>query len=337
MRKIRLNEAITEALKEEMTRDEKVFLMGECVSAEIFGLTQGLFEKFGKERIRDTAISEEAILGTGVGAAHAGYRPIVDMSMADFILAAMGPLLDNAAMWRFTHGGKCTIPLVVLSSFGGYIGVGPQHSKCLETIVMHTPGLKFVIPSTPYDAKGLLKTAIRDNNTVVYFFHKRHIALSGEVPEEEYTIPFGVADIKREGKDVTVVATGYMVTLALDVANQLQEKGISVEVVDPRTLEPLDMDTIVASVRKTKRAVVVDEDTLRCGPGAEIGMQIMERAFDDLDAPIRRVGALNLPIPAGPTELLVLPKPQNIADAIRDVLGIKESLSVRPLETVKLF
>jgi pyruvate dehydrogenase E1 component beta subunit len=201
---------------------------------------------------------------------------------------------------------------------------------------MHTPGLKIAIPSTPYDAKGLLKTAIRDNNPVIYFYHKMLQGEVGEVPEEEYTIPFGVADVKREGKDVTVVATGFMVKMSLEVAGQLQEKGISMEVIDPRTLEPLDIETIVASVKKTKRAVIVDEDTLRCGVTGEIAAQIMEKAFDYLDAPIQRVASANLPMPSLFMEEYVLPQPKKIADAIRAVLGIEEDLPVRPLQRARL-
>lgn len=332
MRKIRFTEAINEALMEEMSRDDTIFIMGEGASVDPYGLHNGLYEKFGKERVRDTGISEVAIVGASVGAALAGYRPIANLRFCDFIVPALNELIDNAAKWRYTHGGQHTVPLVILANMGGYVGAGSEHSNAIETIIMHTPGLKLVVPSTPYDAKGLMKTAIRDNNPVVFFYHKRLIGTTGEVPEEEYTIPFGVADVKREGKDVTVVATAYMVQIALEVATQLQERGISVEVVDPRTLEPLDIETIVASVKKTKRVVIVDEDTLRCGVTGEIGMQIMEKAFDYLDAPIQRVATANLPIPSYYMEPYVLPQPQNVADAIRSVMGIKNPLPVKPLE-----
>jgi acetoin:2,6-dichlorophenolindophenol oxidoreductase subunit beta len=336
MRTIRFPEAINEALMEEMSRDDRTFLMGEGASMDPFGLHNGLYEKFGKERVRDTGISEVAIVGSSVGAALAGYRPIANLRFCDFIVPALNELLDNAAKWRFIHGGKQSVPVVIMANMGGYVGSGAEHSSCLESVIMHTPGLKLVLPSTPYDAKGLMKTAIRDNNPVVYFYHKRLLGTSGEVPEKEYTIPFGVADVKREGKDVTVVATAYMVQLALDVAAQLSEKGISIEVVDPRTIEPLDIETIVASVKKTKRAVIVDEDTLRCGVSAEISTQIMEKAFDYLDAPIRRVAAANMPIPSFGLEPYVLPQPQGIADAIRSVMGIKEPLPVKPIERAGL-
>ena len=321
MREIMYKDAINEAMVEEMARDETVFLIGEDVSYDLWGTGEGLFEKFGKKRIWNTAISETAIVGSCVGAALAGYRPIANMSFSDFLAIAADETLNKAAKWRFANGGKVTIPMVIRAPIGGYSHMGPEHSQSTESLVMHAPGLKIAIPSTPYDAKGLLKTAIRDNNPVVYFEHKQLMGTKGEVPEEEYTVPFGVAEIKREGKDVTVVATAYMVQMSLEVADQLQkEKGISVEVVDPRTLEPLDINTIVASVKKTKRVVIVDEDTLRCGVTGEIGMQIMENAFDYLDAPIWRVAAANLPIAGGFMEKYVLPQPMDIATAIERVL-----------------
>jgi pyruvate/2-oxoglutarate/acetoin dehydrogenase E1 component len=331
MREITYREAINEALMEEMTKDERVFIIGEFVSNEPFGTHKGLYHKFGKERVRDTAISEAAIVGSCVGAALAGHRPIARLDFIDFAMIAADELFHKAAKWRFCHGGKQTLPIVYRLGIGGYIGACVEHSQCLEALVMHTPGLKLAIPSTPYDVKGLLKTAIRDNNPVVFLEHRLLLGEKGGVPEDEYTIPFGIADIKREGKDVTVVATGYMVKLALGVADQLQDRGISVEIVDPRTLEPLDIDTIMNSVKKTKRMVIVDEDTLRCGVTGEIGMQIMENAFDYLDAPIQRVAAANFPVPGGVMEQFVLPQPQNIADAIGTVMGIKEALLVRPL------
>jgi pyruvate/2-oxoglutarate/acetoin dehydrogenase E1 component len=337
MRRIKFEEAINEALMEEMNRDETVILIGEHVSSDILLKHKGLYDKFGRGRVRDTAISEAAIVGVSTGAALAGYRPIADVMFSDFCAIAFDEITNKAAKWRFMHGGMQTTPLVIKTAIGGYLGAGAEHSQCFESPIMHTPGLKIAIPSTPYDAKGLLKTAIRDNNPVVYMHHKILLGVMGEVPEEEYTIPFGVADIKREGKDVTVVATGFMVKMALDVADQLQEKGISVEVIDPRTLEPFDIETIVASVKNTKRVVIVDEDTLRCGVTGEIAAQIMEKAFDYLDAPIHRVAAANLPIPGNIfLEEYVLPQPKKIADAIRTVLGIKEDLPVRPLQRARL-
>lgn len=320
MKKIRYTQAINEALAEEMERDETVFIIGEDVQAGVFRATTGLVQRFGPERVMDTPLSETAVAGAAIGAAMAGYRPVADFMFADFMFIAANEVINNAAKWRFIHGGKVNLPLVFFACIGGGARVGPEHSQCPESIFMHTPGLKLVLPSTPYDAKGLLKTAIRDNNPVVFFYHKRLLGATGEVPEEEYTIPFGVADIKREGRDVTVVATAHMVQLSLEVANELEGK-VSIEVVDPRTLEPLDIDTIVESVKKTGRVVIVDEDTLRCGVSAEIGMQVMERAFDSLDAPIQRVGAANLPIAGAFMEQFVLPQSKDIVAAIEAVMG----------------
>jgi len=320
MKEIRYIQAINEALAEELERDETVFIIGEDVQAGAFAASRGLVDKFGPERVMDTPLSETAVAGSALGAALAGYRPIADFMFADFMFVAANEIINNAAKWRFIHGGKVDVPLVLLGCIGGGARLGPEHSQCLESVFMHTPGLKVVVPSTPYDAKGLLKTAIRDNNPVVFFYHKRLLGLPGEVPEEEYTIPLGVADIKKEGKDVTVVAIARMVQFSLEVAKELEGK-VSVEVVDPRTLEPLDIDTIVESVKKTGRVVIADEDTLRCGVGAEIGMQIMERAFDSLDAPIQRVGAANLPIAGAYLEQYVLPQPKDIAAAIEAVTG----------------
>ena len=320
MKEIAYVQAINEALEEEMRRDEAVFIIGEDVQAGTFMATTGLVQKFGPERVMDTPLSETVIAGAALGAAMAGYRPIADFMFADFMFIAANEIINNAAKWHFIHGGKVTLPLVFFAAIGGGSRLGPEHSQCPESLIMHAPGLKLVVPSTPYDAKGLLKTAIRDNNPVVYFYHKRLLGVMGEVPEEDYTVPFGVADIKREGKDVTVVATSYMAKHALDVAKELEGK-VSVEVVDPRTLEPLDIDTIVASVKKTGRVVIVDEDTLRCSVSAEIGMQIMEKAFDSLDAPIQRVGAANLPIAGGFMEQYILPQPKDIVTAIEAVMG----------------
>jgi len=320
MKEIAYIQAINEALAEEMERDETVFVIGEDVQAGAFMASTGLVQKFGPERVMDTPLSETAVAGSCVGAAMAGYRPVADFMFADFMFIAANEIINNAAKWHFIHGGKVDLPLVFLACIGGGARLGPEHSQCPESLIMHTPGLKLALPSSPYDAKGLLKTAIRDNNPVVFFYHKRLLGARGEVPEEEYTVPFGVADVKKEGKDVTVVATSYMVKHALDVAKELEGK-VSVEVVDPRTLEPLDIDTIVASVTKTGRVVIVDEDTLRCSVSAEIGMQIMERVFDSLDAPIQRVGAANLPIAGGLMEQYVIPQPKDIVAAIEAVTG----------------
>jgi len=313
-------QALNEALEEEMQRDETVLIIGEDVQGGGLMVTGGLLQKFGPERVMDTPLSETAIAGAAVGAAMAGYRPIADMMLADFMYVCADEILLKAAKWRFMHGGKPNIPVVFLANIGGYAKVGCEHSQCPESIILHTPGLKLAVPSTPYDGKGLLKTAIRDNNPVVFFYHKQLLPAMCDVPDKEYTIPFGVADVKREGGDVTVIATSYMVQLALEVAREL-EGSVSIEVVDPRTLEPLDIDTIINSVRKTGRVVIVDEDTTRCGVSAEIGMQIMEKAFNSLRAPIQRIGAANLPIAAGYMEECILPQPKDIVEAIEAAIG----------------
>jgi pyruvate/2-oxoglutarate/acetoin dehydrogenase E1 component len=320
MRQLPYLQAINEALSEEMERDEKVFIIGENVQQATFFVTAGLVQKFGTERVMDTPLAETAVAGAAVGSAMAGYRPVADMMFADFMWIAGDEILIKAAKWHFLHGGKVTLPVVFMAAIGGGFKLGAEHSQSPESVVMHTPGLKLVVPSTPYDAKGLMKTAIRDNNPVVYFYHKGLLGVPGDVPEEEYTIPFGEADIKREGNDVTVVATGLMVHHALGVANELEGK-VSVEVIDPRTLEPLDIDTIIKSVKKTGHVVIADEDTKRCGVTAEIGMQIMEMGFDYLDAPIKRVAAANCPIPGGFLEEHVIPQPKDIKAAIEAVMG----------------
>ncbi len=329
MREITYRQAINEALHEEMARDESVFILGESICHEQWDTHAGLVERFGRERIRDTAISETAIVGAAVGAALAGYRPVADIMFSDFLFCAADETLNQAATHRFSNGGKTRVPLVIKTAIGGYGSAGPMHSQCPEAFLWHRPGLKIALPSTPYDAKGLLKAAIRDNNPVVYLFHKMLLDAKGGVPEKEYVIPLGLAHVKREGTDVTVVATSYMVTMALEAAEQLGERGISVEVIDLRTLEPFDLETILASVAKTGRAVVVDEDVSRCGVTAEIAVRITEGAARPLASPIRRVAAADLPIPAGYLERWVLPKPQDIADAIVSVMGIDERFVVR--------
>jgi len=311
---------MNEALAEEMARDERVFVIGEDVQAGTFGVTSRLVQHFGPDRVIDTPLSETAVAGSCLGAAMAGYRPVGDFMFADFIYIAANEIMINTAKWRFAHGGRVTLPLVYLAAMGGGARNGPEHSQSPEATIMHTPGLKLAVPSTPYDAKGLLKSAIRDDNPVVFFYHKRLLGLRGDVPQEEYTIPLGVADVKRAGDDVTVVATGQMVHQALAVAAEI-ENAVSLEVIDPRSLEPLDIETIVASVKKTGRLVVMDEDTRRCGVGAEIVMQVIEHCFDSLDAPPQRLGAANLPIPGGYTERHVLPQPPDLRAAIEAVIG----------------
>lgn len=329
MRQITYRQAINEALHEEMARDDTVFILGESICHEQWDTHAGLVERFGKERIRDTAISETAIVGGAVGAALAGYRPIADIMFADFLFCATDEVLNQAATHRYSNGGKTKVPLVIKTAMGGYGKSGPMHSQCPEGFLWHRPGLKIALPATPYDAKGLLKSAIRDNNPVVYMFHKMLLDTAGEVPDEEYVVPLGSAEVKRVGSDVTVVATSYMVTMALDVADQLQSHGISTEVVDLRTLEPFDLDTVIGSVNKTGRAVIVDEDTSRCGVTAEIALRIMESASRPLLNPIERVAAVDLPVPAGHLESWALPGPQAIADAITAVMSLDEHIEMK--------
>mgnify|MGYP003960137375 CR=1 FL=1 len=311
--------AIKEALAEEMEKDEKVFIIGEDVQQGTFGATAGLIKQFGKERVMDTPLAETAVAGAAIGSAMAGFRPVADMMFADFIWIAGNEIFLNAAKWHFIHAGRVNVPVVFMAAMGGGFKLGAEHSQAPASTPMHTPGIKVVVPSTPYDAKGLMKTAIRDNNPVMYLYHKALSGLPGQIPEEEYTIPFGKADIKREGTDITVVATGMMVHHALAAAEQLKDK-VSLEVIDPRTLEPFDTDTIIESVKKTSRAIVCDEDTLRCGVTAEMSAQIMENAFDYLDAPVQRVAAPNIPIPGGVMEEKVLPQ-------VRDIVAAVEAIS----------
>lgn len=318
MREIMYLQAINEALAEEIERDEKVFLVGEGVKIGTFGTTTGLFDKFGPERVMDTPIAETAIAGIALGASMMGYRPVADLMFADFMYICADEILLKAAQWRLIQGGTQKLPCVFMANIGGYRKLGNEHSQCPYSLMLHSPGLKVVVPANPYDAKGLLKTAIRDNNPVVFLFHKGLLGLQGEVPEEEYTVPFGVADIKRAGTDVTVVATSFMVFWAMAAAEELKDK-ISVEVIDPRTLEPFDLESVIKSVRKTGRLLIIDEDTERCGFAGELTAQIVEHAFDELDAPVKRICAANYPIPGGVMEKFVLPQPEQVIAAIEEL------------------
>ncbi len=326
MREITFTQAVNEALREEMRRDQSVYVLGHGLYWGFGGPgpTSGLLEEFGASRVRTAPLSEPAITGSCVGAALAGMRPVAQLGLADFVFCALDEILSKAGKWRYTHGANAgmTLPIVFLETIGGYVSGASEHSQSPLGLYMHAPGLKLAVPTTPHDAKGLLKTAIRDDNPVLFFMHKRLMRGQGPVPEDEYTVPFGLADVRRTGRDVAVVATAYMVSLALQVADALQEQDVSVEVIDPRTLEPLDIETIVQSVRKTGRLVVVDEDTERCGVGAEIGAQVMERAFDALKAPVRRVANPNLPVPySRPLERAVLPSKERIERAILETLA----------------
>lgn len=319
---IPLAQAVNNALREELLRDEKVYILGESIEGGSFGVTTGLVQEFGKERIMDTPISETAIAGSCVGAALAGYRPVADMMIADFFSPCHTEVCKMAAYWGYTHArnGGMTLPIVYMSVMGGYTMWGPEHTSSDLAMFKHTPGLKIVVPTNAYDAKGLLKTAIRDNNPVIFLMHALLLGAEGEVPDEEYTIPFGKAVVRREGKDVTVVATGYTNHLALKAAEQLADRGISIEVIDPRTIEPFDMDTVISSINKTGRVVLVDEDKKVCSVTAEIGMQIVEQLFYYLKAPIQRVGAEHVPLGTRTLEQAALPSVEKIIKAVEVVL-----------------
>ena len=317
-------EALNEALDQEMLRDDRVFLMGEDVGATggIFGVSKGLMDRYGADRVRDTPISEATFVGCGVGAAIAGMRPVVEIQIFDFVALTMDMLVNQAAKFRFMLGGKPSVPLVVRGPQGGGIRLAAQHSQSLEAWFTHVPGLVVAAPSTPYDAKGLLVAAIRDNNPVVFLEQKLlYLGGNGPVPEELYAIPLGKADIKRAGTDVTVVATSAMVPRALSAATVLERDGISVEVIDPRTLQPLDEETILASVRKTNRLLIVHEAWVRGGFGAEVAAMVVDKAFDYLDAPVARLGAPHTPMPYNDRlELEVIPSQDRIVEAVRALL-----------------
>ncbi|MGQ9552098.1 MAG: alpha-ketoacid dehydrogenase subunit beta [Candidatus Bathycorpusculaceae bacterium] len=324
MRRIRFRDALREALREEMRRDPSVFLLGEDIGrywGGAFKVTEGLAEEFGDERVRDTPISESAIIGTAVGAAITGMRPVAEIMFGDLTALAMDQIANQAAKMRYMFGGQTKCPLVIRTPFGAGVNIASHHSQSLEAWFMHVPGLYLAVPSTPYDAKGLLKTAIRGNNPVFFCEHKLLYPIEGEVPEEEYLIPFGVADVKREGADVTVVATLYMVHKALTAAKELDEEGISAEVIDPRTLTPLDKQAIIKSVKKTGRIVIVSEDCKTVGVSAEIAAIVAEEAIDYLDAPVKRVAEPDTPIPfSPPLEKYVIPSEKSIIKAVKEVM-----------------
>jgi len=322
-REMTFAEALNTALHQEMSRDERVFLMGEDVGliGGIFQVSKGLRDKFGEDRVRDTPISEPSFVGMGVGSAVAGMRPIVELQIWDFVAMTMDQIVNQAAKIRYMLGGRPTVPLVIRGPQGGGIRLAAQHSQSLEAWFAHVPGLVVMAPSTPYDAKGLLAAAIRDDNPVIFLEHKMLYPTKGEVPDGDYVIPIGKADIKRVGTDVTVVATQMMVQRALQVAGDLEQEGISVEVVDPRTLVPLDEEAILNSVAKTSRLVIVHEAVKRGGFGAEIAALVSEKGLDLLDAPIARLGARNVPMPYNDKlELATIPSRDDIAAAIRSVL-----------------
>lgn len=315
-------QALGDAIKEEMRKDSTIMVYGEDVAEHggIFGVTRGILEEFGPKRIKNTPISETAIVGSAIGAAMTGLRPCVELMYADFMLVAFNELFHCCGKWRFLHGPEYKLPLVVRCAMGYSFGAGAEHSNCFESLFMHAPGITIICPSNPYDAKGLLKSAMRSDNAVLCFEHKQLYKVKAEIPQEDYTVPLGVAEIKRAGTDVTIIAVSLMVREALVAAEKLAAEGISVEVIDPRTLVPFDKDTVLNSVKKTHRAVVVEESNKRMGIGAEIAAMIQEEMIDELDAPILRVASLDVPLPYSlKLEAYSVPNPDKIVEAVKSM------------------
>lgn len=321
------SKAIGDALKEEMRRDSKVLLYGEDVAqfGNIFGITRGMLEEFGPKRVRNTPITETAIIGSAIGAAETGLRPVVELMYSDFTLVAFSEIFHCVAKWRYVHGPEYKLPLVIRSASGSSNGAGAEHSNTVESLFMHSPGLTIITPSCPYDAKGLLKSAIRSDNPVLFCEPKLLYQTKQEIPDEvynsDYTIPIGAADVKREGSDVTLVAVGLMVPRALAAAEKLAAEGISVEVIDPRTIAPLDKDTIFNSIRKTHLAAVVEESNKTAGIGAELAALFQEELYDELDGPVARIAALDVPMPYNMSmEHYSIPNVERICATIRGMV-----------------
>ena len=322
-RTITYRQAVAEAIAEEMARDPRVFLMGEDVGLHggAFGATKGLFEEFGPGRVKDTPLTESVIVGAGVGAALTGMRPIVEIMYIDFMCMAMDSIVNQAAKVKYMFGGHARVPLTIRTAFGAGRGNAAQHSQSLETWLTVVPGLLVVMPSTPYDAKGLLKSAIRNDNPVVVIENKQLYGDSGHVPEDDYLVPIGKAAVRKEGKDVTLIATSRMCSFASSAVEKLSSEGIDVELIDPRTIKPLDMETIAASIAKTHRVVVVNEGPKTGGFSNEVSSKIMDTCFYDLDAPVLRVAAEDVPIPYNAIlEAEVIPAEKDILAAIKKVI-----------------
>ncbi len=322
-RQITFSEALREAMAEEMSRDPSVFIIGEDVGifGGVFGVTAGLVDEFGETRVRDTPISEQAIVGAGLGAALVGMRPIAEIMFSDFVTVAMDQVVNQAAKARYMSGGKAQVPLTIRIVNGAPGSAAAQHSQSPEAWFMNVPGLKIAVPATPYDAKGLLKTAVRGEDPVLFFEHKMLYAVKGHVPEEDFAIPFGQAAIRQEGDQATIIAIGGVLPKVMEAAAQLAGRGVSVEVIDPRTLVPLDTAALVESVKKTKRAVIVHEAHRRAGPGAEIAAILAEEAIGYLDAPIIRVATKNVPFPYHPQlEKFILPEVDDIIEAVEGMV-----------------
>ncbi len=319
-RQITFGQAIREAIAEEMARDESVFVIGEDVAeaGSVFKVLVGLLDEFGPERVIDSPISEAGIAGIGVGAAITGMRPIVDIMFGDFTTLVMDQLVNQAAKTHYMSGGKLTVPMVLRTTLGASRRSAAQHSQSLHALFSHIPGLKVALPATPYDAKGLMKTAIRDDNPVVIFEDKMLYQEKGPVPEEEYTLPLGQADVKRTGEDITIIATSSMVYVGLEAADKLASIGISAELIDPRTTNPLDSDTLIQSAKKTSRALVLDEGYRQYGVTGEIASVIADGAFYYLDAPVKRIGAMNVPVPFSPAmEDLTIPDADDVVETAK--------------------
>ncbi|MED4153281.1 alpha-ketoacid dehydrogenase subunit beta [Priestia aryabhattai] len=342
-RKLSMSEAINEAMKLAMRKDENVILLGEDVAggAEIdhlqddeawggvLGVTKGLVQEFGRERILDTPISEAAYIGAAMGAAATGLRPVAELMFNDFIGCCLDQVLNQGAKFRYMFGGKAEVPVTIRTTHGAGFRAAAQHSQSLYALFTSIPGIKVVVPSNPYDAKGLLLAAIEDNDPVIFFEDKTLYNMKGEVPEGYYTIPLGKADVKREGTDLTIVAIGKQVNTALTAADQLSHKGIDVEIVDPRSLSPFDEETILSSVEKTNRLIVIDEANPRCSIATDIAALVADKGFDMLDAPIKRITAPHTPVPfSPPLEDIYLPTPQKVIEVVSELLGDKSLLSV---------
>ncbi len=324
MRELTYREAVREALREEMTRDASVFLIGEEIAeyGGAYKVTLGLVDEFGHDRVRNTPLAEAGIMGTALGAALVGMRPVAEIMYIDFSFIGADQIVNQIAKFRYMTGGMVKVPLVFRTQCGGGVSAGPHHSQCLEAIYTHIPGLIVVMPATPYDAKGLLKSSIREDNPVVFIEHKGLYGLSGEVPEEDYLIPLGKAEVKRQGNDITIITYSRSVNHALKVAEDLEKDGIDLEIIDLRTIKPLDEDLVLSSVRKTGRAIVVQEACKTGGYGGEIAATIAEKAFDSLDAPIKRVAGLDSPIPFSPKlENYIIPNEEDIKTAVLELMG----------------
>ncbi|MFQ5895893.1 MAG: alpha-ketoacid dehydrogenase subunit beta [Nitrospinota bacterium] len=324
MREITLSQALNEALREEMRRDETIFVAGEDVArfGGIFGVTAGLLSEFGHKRVKDTPITESAIAGIALGSALTGLRPVVEIQFMDFLCSCMDEVVNQIAKIRYMYGGAVKAPLVIRTQGGGGFSAAAQHSQSLEAWFVHLPGVRVVMPGTPYDAKGLLKSAIRDDDPVLFVEHKALYQGKGPVPEGEFTIPLGKAEVKRHGKDVTVVAYSLMLGRALSTAEKLAQEGIKLEVIDPRTLSPLDGDAVVESVRKTRKLIIMHEAPLTGGFGAELSALVTERAFDALDAPPKRLACPDVPLPFAPVmEKFCIPDEEDLIKAVRELVG----------------